>query len=203
MKLAQKLIGSFVLISAIGAAVSGVGIWGMSQINERDQKLYEMELQGISTLKQSTIEMLYLGRSVRNVIIAPSDERRAKSLSNIEKNFASLKSNLDKVESMIYTAKGRDLLNKLKGLLPQYEAEVQEIVKIAKNEGIGNSHESVEYLFGPFSMKVNELDKTMQELVSLKEANAKNAVDENLSAYHDTRILLIALSAFVLTVFPN
>jgi len=200
MKLGQKLIGSFLLVSAIGAAVSGVGIWGMSNINERDQALYEKELLGVSTLKQSTIEMLYIGRSVRNVLLAPSEERRAVSFERIQKNMASLKGNLTKVESMIHTDQGKVMLEKVRRLMPEYEATVEQIISMAKKEGIGNNRESTEFLFGVFSKRVNEMDQAMQELVTLKEGIAKKSVDSNASAYRETSTLLIALTIASLVI---
>ena len=200
MKLAHRLIGSFVLVGVIGFAVSSVGIWGMSQINERDQMLYEKELRGISLLKQCTINMLYVGRAVRNVMLAPSEERRLKSFETIDKNIELLKSNLRDVDSMVYSARGVELLKKLNELMPGYQEEVSRIVSIAKREGIGSSHESSAYLFGPFSVKVNELDQAMQELVVLKEGNAKKSVEANLIAYHDTSTLLIVLTVASLAI---
>jgi len=194
MKLGPKLVGAFILVSAIGAAVSGVGIWGMSNINERDQALYDKELLGVSTLKQSTIEMLYIGRSVRNVLLAPSEERRAVSFERIQKNMASLQGNLTKVETMVHTEQGKALLEKVRRLLPEYQATVEQIISIAKREGVGNSRESSEYLFGTFSKKVNEMDQAMLDLVTLKETNAKKSVDANLAAFHETSTLLIALT---------
>ena len=200
MKLAQKLIGSFVMVSTIGVAVSGVGIWGMSQISQRDQMLYEKELQGISSLKQATIDMLYVGRAMRNVILAPSEERRARSLQRIETSLAALQANLLRVEPLIYSDQGKLLLSDVKRLLPEYLQVVQDLVKITQREGLGNSRESVEHLFGPFSKKVDEMDQAMQRLVELKDANARKSLEANLASYHGTSTLLITLTAASLII---
>ena len=200
MKLAQRLIGSFVMVSTIGVAVSGVGIWGMSLVSQRDQMLYEKELQGISTLKQATIDMLYVGRGVRNVILAPSEERRARSLQRIETSLAALQANLLKVEPLIYSDQGKQLLSDVKRLLPEYLQVVQDLVKITQREGLGNSRESVEHLFGPFSKKVDEMDQAMQRLVELKDANARKSLDANLASFRDTSTLLITLTAASLII---
>ncbi|RUP26524.1 MAG: methyl-accepting chemotaxis protein [Curvibacter sp.] len=200
MKLAQRLIGSFVMVSTLGVAVSGVGIWGMARINERDQMLYEKELQGISTLKQATIDMLSVGRAMRNVILAPSEERRARSLQRIETSLAALQANLLKVEPLIYSDQGKLLLSDVKRLLPEYLQVVQDLVKITQKEGLGNSRESVEHLFGPFSKKVDEMDQAMQKLVELKDANARKSLDANLASYQGTSTLLITLTAASLII---
>jgi len=200
MKLGQKLTGSFVLVSAIGAAVSGVGIWGMSSINTRDQLMYEKEVVGISTLKQITIDMLYIGRSARNVLLAPSQERRAVSLDRIEKSLGALKSDLAKAQALIHTEKGKLVLANVNQLLPEYQAALENLLAIAKREGVGNSRESVEYLYGPFNKKVEEIDTAMQALVGMKEEISKSSAESNNSAYQEASALLIALTAASLII---
>jgi len=194
MKLAYKLIGSFVLVSLIGATVSAIGVRSMAQINERDQALYEKDLVGVSLVKQSTIEMLYVGRSIRNVILAPSEERRVVSLGRIEKSLASLKENIEKTKPTIHTEKGRALLGNVTSKLPEYLTAVEQMLAIAKKEGVGSTRESAEFLFGPFSKKVNEMDEAMQALVALKEENAKKFVDANNATFQGARALLLALT---------
>ncbi|WP_043328101.1 methyl-accepting chemotaxis protein [Curvibacter gracilis] len=194
MKLAHKLIGSFIAVSLVGAAVSAIGVQSMAQINERDQALYEKELLGVSLLKQSTIDILYVGRAVRNIILAPSEERRTASLSRIEKSLSSLNENIEQVKPKIHTDQGKALLGNVTSKLPEYLKVVEQMLVIAKKEGIGNSRESVDFLFGPFSTKVNEMDEAMQALVSLKEVNAKKFVEANNATFQDARALLLALT---------
>ncbi|MDD0838758.1 methyl-accepting chemotaxis protein [Curvibacter sp. HBC61] len=194
MKLAHKLIGSFIAVSIVGAIVSAIGVRSLSQINERDQFLYEKELIGVSSLKQSTIEMLYIGRSTRNILLSPTEERRTINVNRIEKNLEALKAELDKVGSTIHTKEGKERLNKVNGLLPQYLAVVDQMLSIAKKEGLGNNKESVEFLFGPFSKIVNEMDQAMQDLVALKATNAKKFVDANNDTFENARVLLISLT---------
>ncbi|MDD0809595.1 methyl-accepting chemotaxis protein [Curvibacter sp. RS43] len=194
MKLAHKLLGSFFLVCLMGASVSAIGIRSLAQINDRDQALYEKELVGVSLLKQSTIDMLYVGRAVRNILLATSEERRDRALNRVDKSLASLKDKLEKAKPLIHTEKGKEGLARLNELLPDYLNAVEQIVALAKKEGLGKNQESVEYLFGTFASKVNAIDDAMQVLVLLKEENAQKVVNANNATFQDARALLIALT---------
>jgi len=194
MKLAHKLIGTFVLVSVVSAVVSGIGIRSMAAVSAQDQALYDKELVGISLLKQATIEMLYVGRATRNILLAPSEDQRALSFAQIEKSLASLQGHLESVKPLIHTEKGKAALAKLNALLPEYLAVVDQILVVAKKEGSASHREATEFLLGPFSQKVSEMDEAMQTMVALKEENAKLAVDANRAMFLDARGLLIALT---------
>lgn len=85
MRLGTKLISAFVLVCSIGAVVSGIGIRNMAQINDEGDKVYHLDLVGLSLTQKANIDLLEAGRSLSNAILASSAEQRAGFLTEARK----------------------------------------------------------------------------------------------------------------------
>jgi len=76
LKVGIKLIAAFLVVSAITAAVGYVGIKNMGEINAQADSLYELELMGLSLIKEANINLIYSARAARAALTAASEEER-------------------------------------------------------------------------------------------------------------------------------
>ena len=84
LKVGSRLILGFLVVALLGAAVAGIGIVNMDQMNERAQNVYEQDLKGISYLKEANIDLVYIGRSVRSAMLASTEADRRKHLDGVD-----------------------------------------------------------------------------------------------------------------------
>jgi hypothetical protein len=95
-KLGAKLLLGFsgVLLIALGLGVQSV--LNLRAMRDEAQQIHEKELLGISHLKEANINLVYMGRAMRQVMIAPDAESRDLARKEIATAEANLRSELTK-----------------------------------------------------------------------------------------------------------
>jgi len=196
MKLRTKLISAFVLVCAMGAAVSGIGIRNMSLISGQIEEMYQRDMIGLSLTKQADIDLLYVGRSLRNAILAATNEQRTGFLAESEKDLGLARDNLDKAKPLFRSEKGKAGFATLEQAWGDYAQTVRKMESKTAAATPQDHDQLTEYLFGEFAQKVGHVEGIMNNLSDLKEENAKNRAASNLESYVDSRNMILLLAIF-------
>ena len=201
MKIGVRLIAGFVLVAAISAVVGMIGISNASKINDMADNMYAKELQGVSTIKEANIDLIYQARAMRNYLLAQSlpSVDAAPYLDALKKARELTRENLDKARPMFYTEAGKQKLAELetsyKALL---EAQDHIIAQAKKEEAAGLHQEdrkSAQYALKEAHTIVEKVDDLMTDLSKMKEDNAKAASDETTVVYQSSRTLMLTAIA--------
>jgi methyl-accepting chemotaxis protein len=195
MKLGTKLISAFVAVCLVGAIVSAVGISNMGHINDAGDKLYKQDMIGLSLAKEANIDLLYVGRSLRNALLASSAEQRASALARSDADLALLRENLDKAKPLFWSEKGKAAFAQLDGSWQEYTLAVKKLQADAASAKLDDRSEVTKYMFGDFARIVGKLDADMTALAEVKEANARRAAEANEASFQNARALMLALVA--------
>jgi len=193
MKVATRLIAGFLILTLLGAIVAGVGIYNMSTMNERTHALYERELLGISYTKEANIDLIYIGRTIRTVLLASSEKARAAAVANLEKSMKSIQSNLDKARPLYYTDHGKRMFADTEAKVQAYENQIAHVSKLAQGEAMQESRATVDYLFTNVLPIANAADDALTGLTKLKESNAAKVSAEASALYESSRTLMLML----------
>jgi len=193
MKVGTRLIAGFLILILLGAVVAGVGIFNMSRINDSNDKLYQKELLGISYVKEANINLIYIGRAIRTVLLASTDKDRQAAIAKIDVARTALKSNLDKARPLFYLDTGKRMFADLDAQVLQYDALIVETTKRAVADPLQENRGSVDYLFSTVLPVANSLDTRLTELTRQKEQNAVQAVDEATELYQSSRAMMLLL----------
>ena len=76
LKIGNKLLAGFLIVSAITGLVGGMGIKNMKDIDDMLNTLYQNELLGLSYLKDANINLVYLHRAEKNAILSTTQHER-------------------------------------------------------------------------------------------------------------------------------
>jgi len=193
MKVGTRLIAGFLVLSLLGAIVAAIGIVNMSRINDQNDLLYDRELLGISYIKEANINLIYMGRALRNVLLAASDKDRQSATSALETARTQLKTNLEKARPLFYSDKGKQMFSEVDAGLRDYEALVAEATKRALADPLQESRAAVTYVFGTVAPVANAVDTRMTDLARLKEQNAQTAAAEATALYESSRTIMLML----------
>jgi len=193
MKVGTRLIAGFLALALLGAVVATIGIYNMSRINDAGDRLYDRELLGISYVKEANINLIYIGRGLRNVILASTDKDRQAAVSNVETARTQLKENLAKARPLFVTEAGKRMLAELDGHIQAYETHLAEVSRLARAEPLQESRSSVDYLFNTMAPVANEVDRRLTELTRQKEHNAEAASIETTAIYESSRAMMLVL----------
>ena len=107
MKLGAKLISAFILVSALSAIVSVIGVRNMGQISANADTTYRQDLVGLNLIQQANADVLRVGTYLRNAILASTAEQQTASLDAAEKALASARERLNQAEPLVYSEKGK------------------------------------------------------------------------------------------------
>ena len=193
MKLGTKLISAFIGICLVGAVVSAIGISNMGRINDAGDRIYKMDMIGLSLAKEANINLLYVGRSLRNALLATTAEQRTSALAKSEKELALLRENLDKAKPLFWSEKGKAAFAQLESGWQEYTQGVRKLQADTASAKLDERGELTKYMFGDFARIVTKLDDDMSALADVKEANAKHASEANAASFQNARNLMLAL----------
>ena len=195
MKVGTKLILSFIVMAIFTAIVGYYGVTKMSLINDLGDKIYQKELLGVSYIKEANIDLLYIDRALKNFLLASSAEQRDKYLNNFNKYEKLYMENLEKAKPLLYTEKGKQLLDKLNAAWNEYKPVVARIIELGKADALQEKRESVELSMNAGRQKSDLVDDLLSELSEAKEANAKAFSEETTRIYESSRTLVIGVAA--------
>jgi methyl-accepting chemotaxis protein len=193
MKVGTRLIAGFLILSVLGAVVAAIGIVNMSRINDQNDRLYEKELLGISYIKEANINLIYIARAVRNVLLAATDKDRQAATSALDTARTQLKTNLDKARPLFHSEKGKEMFADVDAGVREYETLIAEATRRALADPLQENRASVNYLFGTVAPVANAVDNRMTDLARLKEQNAQTAALDATALYESSRTMMLVL----------
>jgi methyl-accepting chemotaxis protein len=195
MKVGTRLLSGFAIIALVGALVAGIGIVNMSKMNAMGERVYERELLGLSYIKEANINLVFIGRSLRGLLLASSEQERDKYLARIETGRSEMRANLAEADQRFFSPQGRELLAKLNSELEAYDKGVREAMRRARAEPLQENRELVNYVLGSMASISNAADDRMSELARMKEKNAAEAARASVDLYQSSRNFMIMLVA--------
>ena len=200
MKLGTKLLGAFLAVCLLGAIVSGVGIRNAGLINEAADTMYERELIGLSEVKEANIGLLYVGRALRNALLATTDAQRAEALSRVKARIVEVEAHLDKARPLFVREDGKRKFVETDRLWQTYKQTAEKMYGVAQASALSDSVDVAVYLFGDYAKASNAVDDAMTALAEFKAENARSTALEVTEIYESGRammLLLVALSVAV------
>jgi len=193
LRVSTKLVMSFVVMAILTGVVGYVGIEKMSRINDLADEMYLKELLGVSFIKEANIDLIYIDRATKNMLLASTVADRTKYIDTVSKYKLEYQAQLDKARPLFYTDKGKELLGKLSRAWEEYQPVLSRLVEMAKSEELAAKRESVDLSMGQGREKMDVIDDTLTELSRVKEANAKSYSDLTTQIYDNSRSLLIGI----------
>ncbi|CAB3905379.1 Ribose and galactose chemoreceptor protein [Achromobacter sp. 2789STDY5608615] len=193
-RIGGRLSGAFLMVALLGGIIGAFGVWGLSRINDMNDRIFDTEFRGLSDIKEANISLIAAGRARKSYLAASTEEERQ----TLRKQFDQ---SLEKLERMRAKAADTFIRENGKRLLAQF-TEAEEVWK----------HESIEFLEDAQKYPLAQVDpeaaaltkraaaasdkaeKLMRELAAAKEQAAERAVQEVSELYSSTRLILIVLS---------
>jgi methyl-accepting chemotaxis protein len=193
MKVGTRLAAGFLLVSIMGAIVAAIGIFNMGKINDQAESVYQRELLGISHVKEANINLVYVARGVRNMLLASSDADRKKFADSVEKARTTMKEELDKARPLFWRDTGKAAFADFDRKLDAYDKALPEVLKKVNAEPLQENREATQYVQLTFAPLANAMDDALTALSQMKEKNAADAARETTHLYQTSRSFMITL----------
>ncbi|WP_313067708.1 methyl-accepting chemotaxis protein [Achromobacter animicus] len=194
MRIGARLTGAFLLVAVIGGAIGAFGVWGLSRINEMNDRLYDTELRGISDLKEANINLIYAGRARNAYLGASTDQERLA----LRKQFDDAVKNMDvlreKAAANFYEEQTKHLLAQFGETEQVWKREAAAFFDAAKSQPMTQTDPRVAEAEKRVIASSQKLDDLMTNLAISKEKAAERSVAEGTALYNTVRAIMIALA---------
>lgn len=186
-----KLLLAFAVVSAILSGVAGFALHEMATIYGALDTLTERDLPGLQQAYEANLQIVAIGRAVRNVILESDHAVMSRHKENIDKYAADFSEACQKAESTIVTAEGKALLAGIKDAFPGYIAQVHEAVAQAMQD----KDQEAKAIIDKSRVTADKLDDDLGKLVDSKRKLADQAAAESDRAYQAAWMIVAAAIA--------
>jgi len=194
LKLRTALLGGFIIVALLSLIVGVIGIRNMGTLNEMTDRMYDRELMALSHIKEANINLIYMGRDWRNVLLATTQDERSKATQAFDTHARAVKEYVEKARPMFITEEGKALIKKVDDALPVYVGLGERMIAMAEKTGFASRSEEMTRVGTEISLAGKVADDVLTELTRSKDALAKKAAEESTAIYLNSRTLMIALS---------
>lgn len=193
LKISQKLILSFIIVSLITMAIGFMGIKNMGTINSLSDQMYEKELLGVTYIKEANIALIKRGRAEKNFLLSATVEERNQHSASMKRYGAQFMEYLEKARPLFYTEAGKALLTKVSQTWGEFGKVEERILALGMAENLQTEREAVVLANGEGRALANAMDDAMHELSAMKGENAKHEIEQAHAIYFEARNYMIAL----------
>jgi methyl-accepting chemotaxis protein len=193
LKVRTRLLAVFFLMSAITAVVGLTGIENMATMSALSNDMYQREVLGLSQVKEAGLEVSATVRAEKNLLLASTAEQRAEFLKRIEAHERGVQAAFDAAAPLIKSAEGKAALASARKSWDDFLKISDQIVTLARAEGLQISRPAVELSTGPAHHVLASVDEAIHEMVRIKEEHAKHFNEDTLALFHQSRLYMILL----------
>ncbi len=166
-------LGSMVLVVVFTGLYA---IYNGHRQSEEISRMYAFELQGISDIKEANIHLMEVGRTLRQMILAPDAASREVARAHLDDDRMRLRHSLDASDKVFFRPEGRRLLADIRAMLGDYMSNVDHALALLARDGGFRNDDIAAFLASPENVRVfDAADQLMASLVRHKEASARQA----------------------------
>ena len=179
LRLTTKLVLGFGTMLVIVAVIGTQSIYSSRMLGQEVQRMYAQELQGISHIKEASIHLMQMGRSLRQMILAPDALNREAARADLDAARRTMNHELRESEPLFSRPQGQQLLVDVQDVLTQYLRNVDHVITLLSADGAMQNTVVARFLVSPENVRVFEAtDKLMTSLVRHQEEVAKQAAQD-------------------------
>ena len=193
LKIGNKLIVSFLLLSGITAIVGYFGLANMAKINEMLDILYQRETLGIAFIKDADIRLMDFDRCEKDFLLAATDGDREKFQKRMNDHEKAMLEDIAKAKPLFVTAKGKELFSRVDKAWQEYREVNLKMMDLARKEGLAKERESTVLAQVKGREKLHTVESIFNELTHNKENNCKALYEESGALYAHSRLTMFGI----------
>ncbi|CAB3697794.1 chemotaxis protein [Achromobacter piechaudii] len=194
LRIGARLSGAFLLVAVIGGAIGAFGVWGLSRINELNDRLYDTELRGISDLKEANLNLIYAGRARSGYLAASSEQDRQALKKQFDEAVKTMDVLREKAAQNFHEEEGKRLLAQFVETEQVWKRESEAFFAAAQSQSLTQTDPRVAEIEKRVIASSQKLDDLMTDLAVGKEKAAAQSVDAGTDLYGTVRLVMIILA---------
>jgi len=193
LKISMRLVGAFVIVALIGAALGLYSIGNMGKLNQADTDLYEKETLSLSRVKEANVQRYAAVVALRDAIIATSADDRAAALKRMEAWRAKSLELLNQARKDGLDTDTAAAFRKVDEAWNADQQALEGLLKLLKTEELAANSPTLQFLRSSVVQPSIRVGGAMTELTTQFEVSAKKVADANTALYERSRNITLVL----------
>lgn len=193
MKIGVRLTLGFLLVVALTAVIGFIGIRNLSQVNDLSDRMYDMDVVGLSTLQEANIQLLLANRAVRRSLMASDVQDRDESAAQARAAMDKTRELLSTSRQYFLTAEGRAQVAAIEGPLQEYISAANLMLDTHRQSGELQTMSAALELMPRNTAAANEVDRLLGIASDAKQARASEANADISAIAESSRLQMIVL----------
>ncbi len=171
----------------------------MNLISKEIKAMYYSQLLGVSHIKETEINLIYIERSLRQIVLATTPTAHEKASQRLDKAIVTLQTELDEARKTITDDEGKKLLSEFDRLYANYRHNVEKTISLVHKEDKQQT-EAIEFISSDeFVTNINSVDDTLTKMARAKDASSHQTIDllEQLTENNQKLLLLLMFFGLV------
>ena len=144
LRVTAKLVGSFLIVAAIGAIIGGLGIFHMGRISAATESLYNQEVLALKGVQEANIHLIYASRAQMALQSASSIGERNTGKKDIAAALQGIEDRMAEVKPLLEDeAMGQALYQQYAARMPQLKQRMNDFVALLMKQSLDSSGLSV------------------------------------------------------------
>lgn len=195
MKIGIRLTAGFLVVVALTAIIGFIGIRNLEQVNSLSDRMYELDVTGLSTLQEANIQLIIAGRSMRHSLLSTSQAAREQSANQTKAALEKTRALISTARASFITKEGLAQVDQLEAPLKDYENLVQQVLTLHQQSSQLQETSDVTDLLPKAVISGEQIDRLLGEVSRSKQARAKEANQQISEIADSSRVQMIALLA--------
>jgi len=193
MKIGVRLTLGFLLVVALTAVIGFIGIRNLSQVNDLSDRMYDMDVVGLSTLQEANIQLLLANRAVRRSLMASDAQDRDESAAQARAAMDKTRELLTNSRQYFLTAEGKAQVAAIEGPLQEYISAANLMLDTHRQSGELQTMSAALELMPRNTAAANEVDRLLGIASDAKQARASEANADISAIAESSRLQMIVL----------
>ncbi|RST44998.1 methyl-accepting chemotaxis protein [Variovorax sp. DXTD-1] len=197
LPVAAKLVLSFLVVAAVGAGVSGLGIFHMGRINASTESLYNNDLRAIKAVQAANIHLLDASRAQMGLLSAGTKGERNVGFKELKEAVAALESNVADVKPLLeQTSEGRELHEQYRKMMPPLKKHLGDFADLIARQTLDSSQfeGNVPEESASLLKESRALEKVLQNMVAFSDQQARASMEDAAGTFKQSRLLMLLLA---------
>jgi len=193
--LVSKLLVGFGALLLIILLLSINSIFTVRAMSQQASELYQRELLGISHIKETNINLILIGRSLRQYILAPSPAQRNDAKVRFDQAILTLEKELNAARNSIYREREIRLLDEYELEFSQYKHNANYAITLV-DENAEYQGKAIAFVSSAQFIQVGDIaDHSLRQMAELIEAGAHETAMAMAAQSRDTEQFKLGLMA--------
>ena len=197
LRVGVKLILAFLVVAALGAVVSALGIFHMSRINASTGRLYHHEMRTLEAAQAANIHLLYGSRAQMGLLSASTKGERNAGIAELKKAGAELAERMAEIKPVLMESEeSAKLYQRYEALVQPLRKRMGDFVELISKQSLDSSQ---------FDGRVSEdsaqllkdsraVEEVLSQMVAHSDGMAKASLESAESTFKTSRLLMLVVA---------